>query len=45
METKYIEQYKALMEEVEDAKKALNIDSTDTILLLMIYDTLLDMRG
>ena len=41
MEKVDIDQYKALMEDVEDAKKELNIESTDTILLLMIYDRLL----
>lgn len=37
-----INQLKALLEDVEEAKNALNVSSTDA-LLLMIYDRLLDM--
>ena len=42
MEESDIEQYKALMEDVEEAKKILKISSTDA-LLLMIYDRLIGM--
>ncbi len=44
MEEKDIEQYVALMEDVEEVKKAISTDSDETALLLMIYDHLLDQR-
>jgi hypothetical protein len=44
MEENDIEQYKALLEDVEEVKKALKIDSTDTALLLMMYDQLLEVN-
>lgn len=38
-----MEQYKALMEDVEEIKKNLKV-SSETALLLMVYDRLLDIE-
>jgi hypothetical protein len=43
MEESDMEQYKALMEDVEEIKKNLKV-SSETALLLMVYDRLLDIE-
>ena len=45
METKDIEQYSALYEEAKEVKKALNLESIYTAILLAMNDLLIDIRN